>query len=99
MFSNYHSELVKKYNFSSLITEEDNQLYKEEIDTLISNGDYWIQKGKPLYQTKGNLFESSSLHWLKLAYTFSTACKLYVEKDIPLCDYRSWGLRINNTIL
>jgi hypothetical protein len=49
-----NNEYIELYNWSSLITQEDNQQIMSVVKSIIDNGNYF--KNSPKYQTQENLF-------------------------------------------
>jgi hypothetical protein len=57
------NELVKKFDFSSVITDYDNAEAVKIVRKIVADGNYF--ENSPPYQTKENIFARSEPVWLK----------------------------------
>jgi hypothetical protein len=87
------NDLCRKYNFSSLITAEDNETAKQIIKQRIDEGVYF--KNSPLYQTQENLFARPEPVWLKFRMTFLTSVFLYLGHEVRVSDMMAWSFMTN----
>ena len=91
-------DLVKSFDFSSLITKRDETLACRDIDAIIDAG-MW-GRSNPRFQTNANVFDEFNdkewkEHWAKIAHTFYASCHMYAQKYLPMHSYRSWGMKTN----
>lgn len=82
-----HNE-IKLYNFSSLITEEDNREIRTVAKTIIDSGNFF--HNSPKYQTKENLFARPEPVWLKMRQSFVYSCFMYLGKEVRIKNIMSW---------
>jgi len=62
------NDLVKKFDFSSVITQKDNDTAVGIITDIIASGNYFTNS--PKYQTKENIFSRPEPIWLKYRMSF-----------------------------
>ena len=60
------SSIIKKYNFSNIITQTDTEQTCGIVKQIIDSGNYF--DNSPKYQTKENLFARSESVWLKYLF-------------------------------
>jgi len=87
------NELCKKYNFSSLITPEDNLKAISIIENLITEGHYFTNS--PRYQTNVNLFGLDDPIWLKYRMSFLFSIFMYLGKEVQVSEMMSWSYMTN----
>ena len=80
--------LVKTYDFSSLLTKQDNLDIKDISQQIIANGHYF--KNSPKFQTQENLFARQEPVWLKMRQSFIFGCFLYLGKEVRIKNIMSW---------
>lgn len=85
--------IYRKFDFSSLITDKENQEICQIVKSIIDSGNYYTNS--PRYQTKENLFGRSEPVWLKLRMTFLSSIILYLGKEIPLSNMLAWSFMTN----
>ncbi len=85
-----------KYDFSSLITELDDQEIKACVKDIIANGSYF--KNSPKYQTQVNVFARPEPCWLKLRMSFIFSCFMYLGKEVQIKNMQAWSFMTNNEI-
>jgi hypothetical protein len=85
--------LVKRYDYSSLITTADNDTAISTIKSIIDSGNYF--KNSPPYQTQENLFGRSDECWLKYRMTFLTSVFLYLGGEHRVSDMQAWSFMTN----
>jgi len=79
--------LIKKYNFSGLITQKDIDTCIQDIDEVFANSG-WMQD-RPTFQTYGYLFEYRPLLY-KFKQSFIFSCLSYLKKDIKHFECKAW---------
>jgi hypothetical protein len=87
-------ETVENFDFSSLITAEDQQLAMQDIEQVIANGNYF--KNSPPYQTNINIFNHPGEHWLKFRMSFTFSCFMYLKKEVKIDQIQSWSFMTSN---
>jgi len=87
------NELCKKYDFSSLITEQDTQRAIEMIKQLIAEGQYFTNS--PRYQTNVNLFGLPDPVWLKFRMSFLMSVFMYLGREAKVAEMMSWSYMTN----
>lgn len=88
------NDLIKRYSFQSLISDQDNQAAIEEITGIISQGNYF--ENSPKFQTKENIFQRSGPHWLKYRMSFIFSCFMYIGKEVKISNTMSWSFMTNS---
>ena len=83
----------KKYDFSSIITEDDNWQAMKIIKDIIDSGNYF--ENSPPFQTKENLFGRDEAIWLKYRMTFLTSVFLYLGKERKVANMMAWSFMTN----
>lgn len=87
---------IVKYDFSSIITEQDQTVAMSDIKRIIDEGNYF--KNSPKYQTQFNVFNLQSDTWLKIRFSFIFACFMYAGREVPIKGIQSWSFMTNNEI-
>lgn len=87
------NDIVKKYNFSSLITENDNNTACTIIKKIIADGNYFTNS--PKYQTKENLFSRPEPVWLKYRMSFLFSVFMYLGREAKVSNMMSWSFMTN----
>lgn len=87
------NELVKAYNYGSLITPADTQSAIGTINTIIDSGNYF--KNSPPFQTQENLFGRPEACWLKYRMTFLTSVFLYLGQEARVANMMAWSFKTN----
>lgn len=86
--------LCRTYNYSGLITPEDNQSAIGIIKNIIDSGHYFTNS--PRYQTKENIFARQDPVWLKYRMTFLTSLFLYLGREVRVSNMMAWCFMTNN---
>ena len=86
-------DLVKSFDYSSVITEKDRLQAIDTIDYIISSGNYF--KNSPPYQTQENLFGRSEACWLKYRMTFLSSVFFYLGQEARVSDMMAWCFKTN----
>lgn len=81
------------YDWTSLINDQARHRMVDNIDTVISNGDYW--KNSPPYQTNINIFGLPTEDWNNLKMSFIWSCFAYMKQERQIKSVKSWGYKTN----
>lgn len=87
------NDLVKKFNFSSLITEQDNIEACAVIKNIIDSGNYYTNS--PKFQTKENIFLRQESIWLKYRMSFLFSVFLYLGREVKVFNMQAWSFMTN----
>lgn len=82
------NEYIDLYDFSSLITQEDNNQIMFIAKDIIDSGNYF--QNSPKFQTKENLFARPEPVWLKMRQSFIYSCFMYLKKEVKIKNIMSW---------
>lgn len=82
------NEYIDQYDFSSLITKEDNQQIQDITKKIIDSGDYFTNS--PKFQTKQNLFARPEAVWLKMRQSFIYSCFMFLKREVRIKNIMSW---------
>jgi hypothetical protein len=87
------NELVRKYDFSSLITNNDNLQACNVIASIIADGNYFANS--PKFQTKENIFGRSEAVWLKYRMSFLFSVFMYLGREVKVQNMMAWSFMTN----
>lgn len=87
------NSLVKKYNFSSLISNNDNLEACKTITEIVQSGNYFTNS--PKYQTKENIFQRTEEIWLKYRMSFMFSVFLYLGREVKVQNMMAWSFMTN----
>jgi hypothetical protein len=87
-------EYIDQYNFSSLITDQDNQELISIAKTIIDSGNYFTNS--PKYQTKENLFFRQDPVMLKMRQSFVYSCFMFLGREVRIKNLMSWVFMTNS---
>ena len=82
------NEYIDQYDFSSLITNDDNQQIEDISKRIIASGDYFTNS--PKFQTKQNLFSRPEPVWLKMRQSFIYSCFMFLQREVRIKNIMSW---------
>jgi hypothetical protein len=85
------NEIIKKYDFSSIIRTNDNIEIIDTVKSIIDSGNYFDEKNSPKYQTKENIFGRQLPSFLKLRLTFIMSCFFYLNKEVKIKGVNAWS--------
>lgn len=85
--------LCRKYDYSSLINDHDDQNVCEIVKGIIDSGNYFTNS--PKYQTKENLFGRNETVWLKMKMTFLVSVFLYLGREVRVSNINAWSFMTN----
>lgn len=89
-----NNEYIDQYNFSSLITPEDNKQLMVIAKSIIDSGDYFTNS--PKFQTKQNLFVRPEPVFLKMRQSFIYSCFMFLKREVRIKNIMSWVFMTNN---
>ena len=87
------NETFKKFNFSSVITDQDNQQAIAIIKSIIADGNYF--KNSPKYQTQENIFGRKEEIWLKYRMSFLFSVFMYLGREVKVNNLMAWSFMTN----
>jgi len=85
--------LVRKFNFSSLITKDDDREACDVVRNIIANGHYF--ENSPKYQTKENIFSRPETVWLKYRMSFLFSVFMYLGREVKVSNMMAWSFMTN----
>lgn len=85
--------LVKKFNWTNLITPEENEQAIDVIEKLVAGGHYFTNS--PRYQTNVNLFQRNEAFWLKFRLSFLFSVFMYLGREARVSDMMAWSYMTN----
>lgn len=83
----------QKFDFSSLITKEDDKQACEIIQQIIADGNYFTNS--PRFQTKENLFSRKEDVWLKYRMSFLFSVFMYIGREVKVGNMMAWSYMTN----
>jgi len=83
----------RKFDFSSVITAEDNESAIGTIKGIINSGNYFTNS--PKYQTKENIFGRSEPIWLKYRMSFLFSVFMYLGREVKVGNMMAWSFMTN----
>ena len=83
----------RKFNFSSLITKNDDRFACQIIQKIIADGNYFTNS--PLFQTKENLFGRPEEIWLKYRMSFLFSVFMYLGREVKVGNMMAWSYMTN----
>jgi hypothetical protein len=87
------NDVFKKYDFSSIITKEDNQAAITIVKRVIDSGNYF--KNSPKYQTQENIFSRPEEVWLKYRMSFLFSVFMYLGREVRVSNMMAWSFMTN----
>lgn len=84
-----YTDIVKKYDFSSVIFQDEVDQTCNIVKEIIDSGNYF--ENSPKYQTKENLFARNEPVWLKYRMSFMFACFMYLGKEVSIKGINCWS--------
>ena len=87
------TDVCKKFNFSSVITKEDNQQAINAITQMVSDGKYFTNS--PRFQTNENIFKLQGSIWLKYRMSFLMSVFMYLGKEVQVAEMMAWSYMTN----
>jgi len=87
------NDLCRKYDFSSVITNDDNWQAMYIIKDIIDSGNYF--ENSPKFQTKENIFARSEPVWLKYRMSFLMSVFMYLGREAKVSNLMAWSFMTN----
>ena len=87
------NDLVKAYDFSAVISTEDDLRACETVKQIIADGNYFVNS--PKFQTKENIFARPELLWLKYRMSFLFAVFMYLGREVKVSEMMAWSFMTN----
>jgi len=83
-----NNEYIDQYDFSSVITDQDNQQIMFAAKDIIDSGQYF--ENSPKFQTKENLFARRESEFLKMRQSFIFSCFMFLGREVRIKNIMSW---------
>ncbi len=87
------NDIFRKFNFRSLITEEDDRQACRIVKDIIADGNYFTNS--PKFQTKENIFGRKEDIWLKYRMSFLFSAFMYIGKEVKVSNMMAWSFMTN----
>ncbi len=87
------NDIFRKFDFSSVITQEDNNQAVQIITDIVRSGNYF--ENSPKYQTKENIFKRPEPVWLKFRMSFLFSTFLYLGREARVSNMMAWSFMTN----
>ncbi len=87
------NDVFRKFDFSSTITEQDNQTAIDIVKQIIAAGNYF--KNSPPYQTQENIFSRPEAVWLKYRMSFLFSVFMYLGREVRVSEMMAWSFMTN----
>jgi hypothetical protein len=87
------NDTFRKFDFSSLISKEDNTTAIGIIRDIIADGNYFTNS--PKFQTKENIFARPEAVWLKYRMSFLFSVFLYLGREAKVSNMMAWSFMTN----
>jgi hypothetical protein len=85
--------VFRKFDFSSIITEQDNQEACNIIKQIVANGNYFTNS--PKFQTKENIFARTEPIWVKYRMSFLMSVFMYLGREVKVSNMMAWSYMTN----
>jgi hypothetical protein len=87
------NDTFRKFDFSSVITPEDNATAVGIIKSVIAEGNYFTNS--PKFQTKENMFARKEPVWLKYRMSFMFSVFMYLGREVKVSEMMAWSFMTN----
>jgi hypothetical protein len=87
------NDIFRKFDFSSVISPEDNKEAIGIIKNIIAAGNYFTNS--PKYQTKENIFSRPEAVWLKYRMSFLFSVFMYLGREVKVNNMMAWSFMTN----
>lgn len=87
------NDVFRKFNFSSVITKQDNQEAIGIIKNIIADGNYFTNS--PKFQTKENIFGRPESVWMKYRMSFLFSVFMYLGREVKVSNMMAWSFMTN----
>lgn len=88
-----HNDTFRKFDFSSVITEQDNNTAIGIVKNIIADGNYFTNS--PKFQTKENIFKRPEPVWLKYRMSFLFSVFMYLGREVKVGNMMAWSFMTN----
>jgi hypothetical protein len=88
-----HDSTFRKFDFSSLITKEDDREACRIIQEIVADGNYFTNS--PRFQTKENIFGRKESIWLKYRMSFLFSVFMYLGREVRVSNMMAWSYMTN----
>lgn len=88
-----YNDTFKKFDFSSVITQSDNDTAIGIIKSIIADGNYFTNS--PKFQTKENIFSRTEPVWLKYRMSFLFSVFMYLGREVKVSNMMAWSFMTN----
>jgi len=87
------NDIVRTYDFSSVLTEDDRWSAMYTIKDIIDSGNYFTNS--PPFQTKENIFSRPEPVWLKYRMSFLMSVFMYMGREVRVSNMQAWSFMTN----
>jgi hypothetical protein len=87
------NDTFRKFDFSSVISRQDNNTAIGIIKEIIAAGDYFTNS--PKYQTQENIFARPEDVWLKYRMSFLFSVFMYLGREVKVSNMMAWSFMTN----
>ena len=87
------TDLVKEFNFGSVISQKDNEEAIAIVKDIIKSGNYFTNS--PKFQTKENIFNRPEEVWLKYRMSFLFSVFMYLGREVRVNKMMAWCFMTN----
>ena len=87
------NDTFRKFDFSSTITQANNQQAISIITDIVSSGNYF--ENSPKFQTKENIFARPEPIWLKYRMSFLFSLFMYLGREVKVSNMMAWSFMTN----
>ena len=87
------NSVFRKYNFSSVISKEDNTEAISVVKKIVGDGNYFTNS--PKFQTKENIFARPEPVWLKYRMSLLMSVLMYLGREVKVNNMMAWSFMTN----
>lgn len=87
------NDTFRKFDFSSLITAQDNATACDIVKGIVAAGNYFTNS--PKFQTRENIFARQEAIWLKYRMSFLFSVFLYLGREVKVANMMAWSFMTN----
>jgi len=85
--------VFRKFDFSSIIKEQDNKEACDIIKQIVADGNYFTNS--PKFQTKENIFARTEPIWVKYRMSFLMSVFMYLGREVKVSNMMAWSYMTN----